>query len=58
MTSGLAWKRGLMDLNKSICWVIVYPHDSEISSMNKIAAFRCARAVTAYISIVFLWSSG
>ena len=54
MTSGFAWKRGLIELNKSICWGIVYPQDSEMSSMKRMAAFKCARAVTACISIVFL----
>jgi hypothetical protein len=40
ITSGLAVKRGLMELNKSICYSIVYPQVSEISNKNKIAAFK------------------
>jgi len=53
ITSGLAWNRGLIELKSSICYSIVYPQVSEMSSRNRMAALRWASAVIAYISIVF-----
>lgn len=58
MTSGLAWNKGLMLLNRLIYYGIVYPQVSEISKRNRMQAFKCAKAVIAYISMVFRWSSG
>lgn len=45
-----------MFLNNDIYSGIVLPQFSEISMKNNIQAFKCANAVTAYISIVFLSS--
>ncbi len=47
-----------MELNSWICCSIVQPQDSEMSSKNRIAAFKWAKAVIACISIVLRWSSG
>lgn len=58
ITKGLAWKRGLMLLNRDTYCSMVYPQVSEISSKNRTQAFRCAKAVIACISMVFLWSRG
>jgi hypothetical protein len=56
MTNGLFKKSGLILLNKDTYCAIVYPHDSDISMKNRIHALRCAKAVMACISIVFLSS--
>jgi hypothetical protein len=58
MTNGLDWKSGLMFLKRATYCSMVYPQVSEISSKKRIQAFKCARAVIACISIVFLSSSG
>ena len=47
-----------MELKRSICYSIVYPHVSEISNKNKIAAFKWASAVIDCISIVLRQSRG
>lgn len=46
-----------MLVNRLICSCMVWPHVSEISMKKSIQAFKWAKAVMAYISIVFLSSS-
>lgn len=57
ITNGLLLNRGLILLNNDIYSSILRPQVQDISIKYKIQAFKCAKAVTAYISIVFLCSN-